>query len=120
MCTCWVGRSDFSLPAVVALHKPQAFGLMPPTARARTLTNARVPVPVRPQSFAGFASFARVLGDAGPEGEQMLREHNIVEAPTFLFFRCAPEMEGRAGQGRPGRGTDLLAPPGVGGPPASI
>ena len=39
------------------------------------------------QSFAGYASFARVLGDEGPEGEQLLKEHNIVEAPTFLFFR---------------------------------
>ena len=39
------------------------------------------------KNFVGFASFARVMGDGNPELGQVLKDFNIVEVPTFLFFR---------------------------------
>ncbi len=39
------------------------------------------------RSFQGFASFARLMGDENAETRAMLQELNVVEVPTFLFFR---------------------------------
>jgi hypothetical protein len=39
---------------------------------------------------AGYVKFARLLGDqGGPDVQALLRDMNIVEVPSFLFFRCA-------------------------------
>jgi hypothetical protein len=39
------------------------------------------------RNFKGFASFARLMGDEGPETKALLKELRVVEVPTFLFFR---------------------------------
>ncbi len=41
------------------------------------------------RSFQGFASFARLLGDTNGDTRGLLAELNVVEVPTFVFFRWA-------------------------------
>ncbi|GFR44452.1 hypothetical protein Agub_g5684 [Astrephomene gubernaculifera] len=52
------------------------------------------------RSFKGFASFGRLLGDASEETEGLLRELNIVEVPTFVFFRAGKEVGRHVGSDR--------------------
>ncbi len=89
------------LPPVVDC--PMLFGLHPDfpstcfSERCRRPTVVRITPHagpcVRPQvvalsrSFQGFASFARLLGDQNGETRELLRELNIIEVPTFIFFR---------------------------------
>jgi hypothetical protein len=39
------------------------------------------------RSFQGYATFARLMGDESGETRALLQELNVVEVPTFLFFR---------------------------------
>ena len=37
------------------------------------------------RTFKGYASFARLLGDATPEAQELLKEYKVVEASTDLL-----------------------------------
>lgn len=39
------------------------------------------------KNFVGYASFARLLGDSNPELQQLMLDLNVVEVPTFIFYR---------------------------------
>jgi hypothetical protein len=39
------------------------------------------------KNFVGYAAFARVMADENPELQQLMKELNILEVPTFLFYR---------------------------------
>lgn len=40
----------------------------------------------------GYAAFGRLLGDTGPESQAVLKEYDIKEVPTFVFFRGGKEV----------------------------
>ena len=46
------------------------------------------------RSFKCFAAFARLLGDENEETKELIKELNITQVPTFLFYRGG-EMVGR-------------------------
>jgi hypothetical protein len=52
------------------------------------------------RSFKGYAAFGRVMADASPEGQALLRDNNVVEVPTFLFFKNGREVERHVGSSR--------------------
>lgn len=52
------------------------------------------------KSFQGYASFARLLGDASPETERLLGQLNVVQVPTFIFFRGGREVGRHVGSSR--------------------
>jgi len=45
------------------------------------------------RSFKGYAAFGRVIADASEEGQQLLKAYNVVEVPTFLFFKNGREVD---------------------------
>ncbi|GBF98486.1 thioredoxin chloroplastic [Raphidocelis subcapitata] len=52
------------------------------------------------RSFKGYAAFGRVLADASEEGAALLREYNVMEVPTFLFFKNGREVDRHVGSSR--------------------
>jgi hypothetical protein len=52
------------------------------------------------KNMQGFASFARLIGDASPDVQELLQELNVTEVPTFLFYRSGKEVGRFAGSGR--------------------
>ncbi|EFJ46567.1 thioredoxin [Volvox carteri f. nagariensis] len=52
------------------------------------------------RSFQGFASFGRLLGDQNGETRALLQEFNIIEVPTFIFFRAGREVGRHVGSSR--------------------
>ncbi|KAG2482385.1 hypothetical protein HYH03_018681 [Edaphochlamys debaryana] len=70
------------------------------------LTNAGPCIKVFPavvalaRSFQGYASFARLIGDTNGETRELLKDFNIVEVPTFLFFRGGKEVGRHVGSSR--------------------
>lgn len=39
------------------------------------------------RSFVGYAAFGRLMGDQSAESQELLKDLNIVEVPTFIFYR---------------------------------
>ncbi|GLI67595.1 hypothetical protein VaNZ11_011788 [Volvox africanus] len=52
------------------------------------------------RSFQGFANFGRLLGDQNGETRELLKELNIIEVPTFIFFRAGREVGRHVGSSR--------------------
>lgn len=52
------------------------------------------------RSFKGYAAFGRVIADASEEGQQLLKAYNVVEVPTFLFFKNGREVDRHVGSSR--------------------
>jgi len=52
------------------------------------------------RNFTGFAEFSRLQGDTTPELRTLMRQYNIVEVPTFLFFRGGREIGRHVGSSR--------------------
>lgn len=52
------------------------------------------------KSFQGTADFARLIGDESPETEAMLKELDIKEVPTFLFYSEGKEVGRHVGSSR--------------------
>ncbi len=52
------------------------------------------------RSFKGYAAFGRVVADASPEGQQLLSSFNVVEVPSFLFFKEGREVDRHVGSSR--------------------
>lgn len=52
------------------------------------------------KNFQGYASFARLLGDESEELGQLMSAYNIVQVPTFLFFRAGKETGRHVGSSR--------------------
>jgi hypothetical protein len=46
------------------------------------------------RSFAGYAAFSRLLGDANEETRKLMGELGVMQVPTFLFYRGG-ELVGR-------------------------
>jgi thiol-disulfide isomerase/thioredoxin len=58
------------------------------------------PPSLPPRSFKGYAAFGRVMADASEEGQALLREYNVMEVPTFLFFKNGREVDRHVGSSR--------------------
>jgi len=52
------------------------------------------------KNFKGYASFARMVGDTSPELAGMMADLNILEVPTFMFFRGGKEIARHVGSSR--------------------
>ncbi|GLC41771.1 hypothetical protein PLESTB_001704200 [Pleodorina starrii] len=52
------------------------------------------------RSFQGFATFARMMGDQNGETRALLQELNVIEVPTFIFFRGGREVGRHVGSSR--------------------
>ncbi|KAK9810728.1 hypothetical protein WJX73_003084 [Symbiochloris irregularis] len=52
------------------------------------------------RSFKGYANFARLLGDANSEGQEIMQQYNVKEVPCFLFFRDGKEVGRHYGSSR--------------------
>lgn len=52
------------------------------------------------KNFVGYAAFGRLLGDEGEEGRALMAELNIIEVPTFLFYRSGKEVGRHVGSSR--------------------
>ncbi|MEW5306069.1 MAG: hypothetical protein WDW36_008566 [Sanguina aurantia] len=52
------------------------------------------------KNFAGLAKFARVLGDESDETRELMSELNIIEVPTFIFYRGGEEVGRHVGSSR--------------------
>jgi hypothetical protein len=52
------------------------------------------------KNMVGYASFARLLADGGEEAKTMARELNVVQVPTFIFFRHGKEVGRHVGSTR--------------------
>lgn len=52
------------------------------------------------KNFAGYAAFARLIGDTSDETRELLEELNIVEVPTFVFFRGGKAVGRHVGSSR--------------------
>ncbi|KXZ49120.1 hypothetical protein GPECTOR_23g5 [Gonium pectorale] len=52
------------------------------------------------RSFQGYATFARLLGDQNGDTRELLQSLNIVEVPTFIFFRSGKEVGRHVGSSR--------------------
>lgn len=52
------------------------------------------------RSFKGYANFGRLLGDESEETHQLLQKYNVVEVPTFLFFKNGREVGRHVGSSR--------------------
>ena len=52
------------------------------------------------KNFVGYACFGRLLGDASPAAEAVLRELAVVEVPTFVFYRGGAEVGRHVGSSR--------------------
>jgi hypothetical protein len=62
------------------------------------------------RSFKGYAAFGRVVADQSDAGRELLRDYNVVEVPTFLFFKNGREVDRWAAQMR-GAGFRVSALP---------
>lgn len=40
------------------------------------------------RTFKGFATFGRLVGDVNGDTRALIKELNIIEVPTFIFFRA--------------------------------
>jgi thioredoxin-like negative regulator of GroEL len=72
------------------------------------------------RSFKGFAAFARLQGDAGEAAAALLQRYNVLEVPTFLFFKGGKEVARHVGSSRGdliGRILEVQAQFGVAPPP---
>jgi len=52
------------------------------------------------RSFKGYANFARMVGDFDADMEKMMVEKNILEIPTFIFYRNGEEVDRFVGSSR--------------------
>ncbi|GAB4820580.1 hypothetical protein N2152v2_007626 [Parachlorella kessleri] len=52
------------------------------------------------RNFQGYAAFARLMGDENEELQQVMADYNIVQVPTFLFFRNGKETGRHVGSSR--------------------
>ncbi|PNH04195.1 Thioredoxin-like protein CDSP32, chloroplastic [Tetrabaena socialis] len=52
------------------------------------------------RSFQGFATFGRLVGDVNGETRELIKELNIMEVPTFIFFRSGKEVGRHVGSSR--------------------
>ncbi|KAI8476189.1 MAG: hypothetical protein J3K34DRAFT_382349 [Monoraphidium minutum] len=52
------------------------------------------------RSFKGYAAFGRVVADQSEGGRALMAAHNVVEVPTFLFFKNGREVERHVGSSR--------------------
>lgn len=52
------------------------------------------------KNMKGYASFARFMGDASDESQEIMERFNVVEVPTFLFFRSGEEVGRFVGSSR--------------------
>lgn len=52
------------------------------------------------KNFMGYAAFARLLGDENDDLKALMRELNVVEVPTFLFYRAGEEVGRHVGSSR--------------------
>jgi len=52
------------------------------------------------RSFKGYAVFGRLQGDESAETQAMLQRYNIVQVPTFLFFKGGKEVMRHVGSSR--------------------
>lgn len=52
------------------------------------------------RSFKGFAAFGRLMGDETPAASDVLAHYNVVEVPTFLFFKGGREVARHVGSSR--------------------
>jgi len=52
------------------------------------------------KNFVGYAAFGRLLGDASPAAEAVLRQLSVVEVPTFIFYRGGVEVGRHVGSSR--------------------
>ncbi len=48
----------------------------------------------------GVATFARLIGDASPEARALTASLNILEAPTFIFYKDGAEVTRHVGSSR--------------------
>lgn len=53
-----------------------------------------------PSRATAAVAAARLLGDESPETRQVLAKYNIMEVPTFLFFRQGKEVMRHVGSSR--------------------
>lgn len=71
-----------------------------------SLTNAEPCIRIYPavlalaKNFTGMAVFGRLMGDASKEHEELMRELNILEVPTFLFYRNGRSVGRHVGSSR--------------------
>ncbi|KAF8059985.1 SQD2 [Scenedesmus sp. PABB004] len=52
------------------------------------------------RSFKGYATFGRLMGDGGPDAAAVVARYNVVEVPTFLFFKGGREVARHVGSSR--------------------
>lgn len=52
------------------------------------------------KNFTGFAHFARLIGDESDEAQHLLKELNVNEVPTFLFYRAGKPTGRHVGSSR--------------------
>jgi len=52
------------------------------------------------KNFAGMAVFGRLMGDTSEENEALIKELNILEVPTFLFYRNGQPVGRHVGSSR--------------------
>lgn len=57
------------------------------------------------RQFKGFASFARLMGDATEETKALMNELHVNAAPTFFFYRHAENVGTHIGSSR----SDLIS-----------
>jgi len=72
------------------------------------------------KNFQGYVSFARILGDEGPEAETVMMDFNVIEVPTFVFFRDGKEANRHVGSSRGdliGKILEMQAQAGIAPPP---
>eukprot|EP00882_Tetradesmus_deserticola_P001349 GHRQ01001460.1.p1 GENE.GHRQ01001460.1~~GHRQ01001460.1.p1 ORF type:complete len:332 (+),score=120.08 GHRQ01001460.1:133-1128(+) len=52
------------------------------------------------RSFKGYAAFGRLMGDENSSTQAVLQAYNILEVPTFLFFKNGKEVGRHVGSSR--------------------
>lgn len=52
------------------------------------------------KNMQGYASFARLVGDASAETQDIMQELNVLEVPTFVFYRGGKEVKRFSGSSR--------------------
>ena len=73
------------------------------------------------KNFTGLARFARVLGDQSDELQELMGEKNVLQVPTFLFYRGGKEIGRHVGSSRGDLIGQILAQQNAAGiPPPSV
>jgi thioredoxin-like negative regulator of GroEL len=98
---------------VTELHTPQEFKAFLNGQEERVLTVVDVSVSsaapciqifpavlALARSFKGYAAFGRLMGDESQQTQQLLQQFNVVEVPTFLFFKNGREVGRHVGSSR--------------------